>query len=190
MRNRSAVRLALLVGLTFGGVCLGQNSGIQGVVSDPAGAVVPEVSIAVTNMATGVANTAKTNERGFYSVPFLAPGGYRIEARKEGFAPVIRDHLMLDVDQIARVDFTLRIGVVAETIEVTAAAALLESETTTMGQVIENKRIAEMPLNLRNYLELAQLSLGVQPARSQGHGARTAGEDGTEGGFIAVGQRA
>ena len=59
-----------------------------------------------------------------------------------------------------------------------------------MGQVIANKRIVEMPLNLRNYLELAQISLGVLPARSQGHGARTAGEDGMEGGFIAVGQHA
>ncbi len=56
--------------------------------------------------------------------------------------------------------------------------------------MIENKRIVEMPLNLRNYLELAQFSAGVLPARSQGRGARTAGEDGTEGGFIALGQRA
>ncbi len=187
--KRSALILLALVLAAMGGVCWGQNSGIQGVVTDPSGAQVPEVSITVINVATGVANTARTNERGFYSVPFLAPGNYRIEALKSGFASVTRENLTLNVDQIARVDFALRLGAVAETVQVTAAAALLESETTTMGQVIENKRIVEMPLNLRNYLELAQLSLGVQPARSQGHGARTGGEDGTEGGFIAVGTR-
>jgi Carboxypeptidase regulatory-like domain len=189
MKSHLAIVLVLIF-LAASGAAFGQNSGIQGVVTDPSGAYVPAVAITVTNLATGVANAAKTNDQGYYSVPFLAPGTYKVEAMLAGFAPLNRMDLKVDVDQIARVDFVLRIGTVAETIEVTAAATLLESETTNMGQVIENKRIIEMPLNLRNYLELAQLSLGVQPARSQGHGARTAGEDGTEGGFIAVGQHA
>ena len=76
--------------------------------------------------------------------------------------------MKLNVDQIARVDFSLKLGAVAETVEVTATAALLESETTTMGQVIEQKRIVEMPLNLRNYLELAKFASGVLPARQLG----------------------
>ncbi len=182
--------LRLMTAALLASAAWAQNSSIQGVVTDPSGANVPDASITVTNLATGVTYSARTNERGLYSVPFLPPADYKIEAAKTGFAPVTRDNLKLDVDQTARVDFTLRLGAVAETVEVTAAAALLESETTTMGTVIENKRIVEMPLNLRNYLELAQNALGVQPARSLGHGARTAGEDGTEGGFIAVGQRA
>ena len=167
-----------------------QNSGIQGVVTDPSAAPVPDVTVTITNVATGVVNTVHTNDHGFYSAPFLPTGTYRVTAEKQGFSAVSRDNLKLDVDQVARVDFSLKIGAVAETIEVTAAAALLESETTTMGQVIENKRIMEMPLNLRNYLELAKFSAGVLPARSLGRGARTAGEDGTEGGFVALGQRA
>ena len=167
-----------------------QSSGIQGVVTDPSAAPIPAAQVAITNVATGMAATLQTNERGFYSAPFLPTGTYRVAVDKSGFSPVSRDNLKLDVDQIARVDFALKIGTVAETVEVTAAAALLESETTTMGQVIENQRIVEMPLNLRNYLELAKFSAGVLPARSLGHGARTAGEDGTEGGFIALGQRA
>lgn len=183
-------RSVLLCSLLLGIAVWGQNSGIQGVVTDPSGASVPDAAITLTNTATGVVNTARTNERGFYSVPFLPPAFYKVEAAKAGFATVTRENLKLDVDQTARIDFTLRLGAVAETVQVTATAALLESETTTMGTVMENKRILEMPLNLRNYLELAQSALGVQPARSQGHGARTAGEDGTEGGFIAVGQRA
>lgn len=167
-----------------------QNSGIQGVVTDPSGAPVPQVAITITNLATGVAAAVKTNEQGFYTAPFLPPGPYRIEANPAGFARVSRENLILNVGQVARVDFELKLGAVAETIEVTAAAALLESETTAMGQVIENKRIVEMPLNLRNYLELARFSAGVLPARTLGRGARTAGEDNAEGGFIGLGQRA
>jgi hypothetical protein len=176
--------------LTGCAALLAQSSGIQGVVTDPSMAPAPGVRVTITNTATGIATVATTNERGFYSVPFMPIGTYRVAAEKEGFSPVSRENLVLNVDQIARVDFTLRIGTVSEIIEVTAAAALLESETTTMGQVIEQKRIAEMPLNLRNYLELAKLSAGVLPARTLGRGARTGGEDHTEGGFIALGQRA
>jgi hypothetical protein len=169
---------------------VGQNSAIQGLITDPTDAPVPDVGVTITNTATGVVTTARTNERGFYSAPFLPTGTYTIAAQKQGFSPISRDNLVLNVDQVARVDFALKIGAVAEVVEVTATAALLESETTTMGQVIEQKRIVEMPLNLRNYLELAKLSTGVLPARALGRGARTAGEDNTEGGFIALGQRA
>ena len=176
--------------LLFVSLLAAQNSGIQGVVTDPSGAPVPDVAVTVTNLATGVVNAVKTNVQGFYSAPFLPLGAYKVEAVKPGFAPATVDRLQLNVDQVARVDFNLKIGTVAETIEVTAAAALLESETTAMGQVIENKRIVEMPLNLRNYLELAKFSAGVLPARSLDRGARTAGEDGAEGGFIGLGQRA
>lgn len=186
MRKTTSLTLFLVfcVGL------LAQNSGIQGVVTDATGASVPDVTVTVTNVGTGVAATLRTNERGFYSAPFLPSGIYKVAAEKAAFSPVSRDNLTLNVDQIARVDFSLKIGTVAETIEVTAAAALLESETTSMGQVIDQKRVVEMPLNLRNYLELAKLSAGVLPARALTSGARTAGEDNTEGGFIALGQRA
>jgi hypothetical protein len=160
----AALSLSLWTGPSFA-----QMAGIQGVITDPAQASVPGVAVRVTNIATGVQTTARTNEQGFYTLPFLQPGTYRIEAEQAGFSPVTRDNLVLNVDQVARVDFSLRVGTVAETIEVTAAAALLESETTVMGQVIDNKRIVEMPLNLRNYLQLAQFSAGCcRPAPSAG----------------------
>jgi hypothetical protein len=72
--------------------------------------MVPDASVTLTNTATGVVNTARTNERGFYSVPFLPPAFYKVEAAKAGFATVTRENLKLDVDQTARIDFVLRLG--------------------------------------------------------------------------------
>jgi len=167
-----------------------QSSGFQGLITDPSGAAIPGVTVRIQNVATGVANTAVSNDQGLYTAPLLTQGTYRISVSKTGFRTATRDNLKLDVGQAARVDFEMKIGDVAETVEVSSAAPLLESESTVMGQVIENKRIVEMPLNLRNYLELAKFSTGVLPARSLGRGSRTGGEDGTEGGFIALGQHA
>ncbi len=159
-----------------------RNSTIQGVVTDSTGAVVPGVQIAVTNVATSVVTTVDSNEQGLYSVPFLTPGTYRIAASKAGFSSLTQENLKLDVDQTARVDFTLKVGAVAETIEVSAAAALIDSQTSVVGQVIDNKRIVELPLNGRNYLELARLTTAVV--------ATTGSRTDNKGSFSALGQHA
>lgn len=167
-------------------ICFAQTSGIQGVITDSTGGVIPAADVTVTNVATGVEYEAQSNETGLYSVPFLSPGTYSVTARTEGFAPSTRENLKLDVQQIARVDFTLSVGTVAEVVEVSAAAALLESEQAAMGQVIENQRIVEMPLNKRNYLELAQLSVGILPGATVGAGTRPGRN---EAGFVGMGMR-
>jgi len=159
-----------------------QQATVQGVVTDESNAAVPGARIAVTNVATGVVVKTVTNESGFYSVPFLIPGTYRVEATKQGFAVAKRDDLVLNVNQTVAVDFRLRVGAVAETVEVRAAAELLNSQTSVVGQVIDNKRIVELPLNGRNYLELARLTAGVAPDA----GSRTS----AKGTFSALGQRA
>ena len=182
--RRVACALAVL---SLAPAALAQNSGIQGVVTDASGGVIPAASITVANVATGVEYDAQSNETGFYSVPFLSPGTYTVTAQTEAFAPSTRENLKLDVQQIARVDFELSVGTVTEVVEVSAAAALLESEQATMGQVIENKRIVEMPLNKRNYLELAQLSVGILPGSTVGAGTRP-GRSG-EAGFVGMGMR-
>ncbi|MDX1984383.1 MAG: carboxypeptidase regulatory-like domain-containing protein [Bryobacteraceae bacterium] len=164
-----------------------QSSGVQGVIQDETGAVVPGASIRVVNKATGVVNNATSNTQGFYSLPFLGPGTYDLQATQTGFAPLTQENLKLDVGQTARLDFTLRVGEVTQTVEVGASAALLETETTTVGQVIENRRIVEMPLNKRNYLELARLAPGVLPAAQLNNGARTGYY---EAGFVSMGMRA
>jgi len=161
---------------------MAQQSTIQGVVTDESDAAVPGAKITATNVATGVALSATTNESGFYSIPFLIPGTYRVEAARQGFAAAKRENLKLDVNQTSAVDFRLRVGAVTEAVEVTAAAELINSQTSVVGQVIENTRIVEMPLNGRNYLDLAKLTAGVAPDS----GSRTS----AKGSFSALGQRA
>ncbi|MEZ5352530.1 MAG: carboxypeptidase-like regulatory domain-containing protein [Bryobacteraceae bacterium] len=170
---------------------LAQSSGtIQGVVSDNSGAVIPGASVVVTNVDTGVTNTSTTNAIGFYTVPALNPGRYTVNCTAQGFAPKEFSDLRLEVQQTARVDCGLNVGTVAETIEVSAAAQLIQSEKTEVGQVIDSKRIVEMPLNGRNYLQLARFTVGVLPSRQFGKGTRQDGESGGEGGFLAVGMHA
>jgi len=90
--------------------CFGQSSGIQGITTDESKAMVPSAKVTVTNVATGVGNTTETNEQGFYTVPFLGPGSYRIEVSKSGFASVTREKLQVYIGQIVRADFVLKVG--------------------------------------------------------------------------------
>src|SRR5262245_33990171 len=153
---------------------------LQGVVSDGSDAALVNAEVTVTNLDTGVAVKATTNETGLYRVPALNPGRYSVEAKANGFAAARVNETRLEVGQTARLDFKLKIGDVSETVEVTSQATLLNSETTDVGQVIDGKRIVEMSLNGRNYLQLAQLTAGVLPAGN----SRTS----DEGGFLAFGQ--
>jgi len=142
----------------FTAAAFGQNSSIQGVVTDSAGAVIPGATIKITRPDTGVAQTVTTNEVGLYVAPLLGAGQYKLECTASGFAPLERPEIQLEVGQTVRVDFQMRVGTISESIEVSAGATLLQSETSDVGQVIDSKRIIEMPLNGRNYLELAQFS--------------------------------
>jgi hypothetical protein len=179
--NLRSIVIAGLLLLSSALSSLAQQATVQGVVTDSSGASVPGAKITVRNVNTGVLSNAETNTEGFYSIPFLVPGSYEVAATAAGFSPQTQTSLRLDVNMTARVDFKLAPGAVAETIEISAAAALLNTETTTVGQVIDNRRIVELPLNGRNYLELAQLTTGVVPGR----GSRT----GDKGNFSALGAR-
>ncbi|MEO7142340.1 MAG: carboxypeptidase-like regulatory domain-containing protein, partial [Bryobacteraceae bacterium] len=141
-----------------------QTATIQGSVSDPSNAAIAGVNIRVTNVSTGVVTNVETNQSGLYSAPLLPPGSYSVEAEKPGFARAARTGLQLDVSQTARVDFALKIGAVTESVQVSAAALAVDSETSTVGQVINTKQILDLPLNGRNYLDLARLTTGVAPS--------------------------
>ncbi|HEY2930845.1 MAG TPA: carboxypeptidase regulatory-like domain-containing protein [Acidobacteriota bacterium] len=153
---------------------------IQGVITDNTGAVIPDAEVEARNLDSGVTLKTVTNSAGLYRVTGLVPGRYSIRVTAAGFDRTETPEVRLEVGQTARLDYGLTVGGVSQTIEVTASAALLNSETTEVGQVIDGKRIVEMPLNGRNYLQLAQMTAGVLPSAN----SRTSGE----GGFLAFGQ--
>jgi hypothetical protein len=137
------------------------SAGVKGVVTDSSGALVPGADIVVTNLDTGAKRQTLTNETGGYEVPLLQPGRYTIAGRKPGFKQATRDGLELELNQIAQIDFTMVAGEVNETVEVQASTPLLESNTSSVGQVIEKKAVSDLPLNGRNFAQLAILGPGV-----------------------------
>ncbi len=161
------------------------TSTIQGLVTDASKAVIAGATITITNTATQTARTATTNAEGFYSMPLLEPGTFRVEANNPGFAPQKLNELKLETGQTARLDFELKPGSVAESIEVSSSAVIINSETSEVGQVIDSKRILEMPLNGRNYLQLALFTTGVLPGGGLGAGSRAR----DEGAFASVGMQ-
>src|SRR5258708_6015198 len=172
-------RLSILfaVAALFGtSAALAQSARITGRVTDSSGAVIPETSVTVTNVATAADRRVTTSVDGYYTVPLLLPGEYRVTVEHPGFKLLTRSGVILDVDQRAELDLMLEVGGVAERIEVTAAATQLNTADASQGQVIENKRIVELPLNGRGYDELALLSAGtVQPLSGARFGGFSSG---------------
>lgn len=161
--------LVLLVTL-FAIVARAQTQGeITGEVADSSGAVIPGATVIVTNEGTNVSRQVTTNNTGRYSFPSLNPGTYKLRVETPGFQAEERNGVLLQVQQVARLDFRLTVGQANETISVAASAEMISTENATTGTVIENKTIVEMPLNGRNFLQLVALSPNV----SYGFGAST-----------------
>jgi hypothetical protein len=139
---------------------------LTGSVADATGAVIAGARVVVTNAATGIIRgEVTTNEIGYYTAPLLPPAAYTVLVEKEGFRAVTRSGVVLNVDQVARLDFTLEIGSVTEAIDVTAAAPLLETSTSSLGQIIDAKQFSDLPLNNRSALGLLSLSDNVNLGR-------------------------
>ncbi|HUB34169.1 MAG TPA: carboxypeptidase-like regulatory domain-containing protein [Bryobacteraceae bacterium] len=169
-------RLVLVFGLLgiLAGIVSAQTFGsIQGVVQDPSGAFVPNATVTVTNTATSVARTTTTNANGLYVFPDLVPGTYNVQVVASGFSTVTKQDILVQVQQAVRADFALQVGQATESIEVAANAALLSTENATVGTVIEEQRIMDLPLNGRSYFSLVGLSPNVTtgfvaPAQASG----------------------
>ena len=163
--------------LCFGAALYAQTFGsITGEVRDAQGATVPAAEVTLINADTNVSRKTVTNEEGLYSFPSVPPGRYDVRVSKSGFKSTARTAIEIQVQQNARIDFDLTLGQVSETVEVNAAAQLLSTENATVGTVIENKRIVELPLNGRNYLQLVSLSPNVS------YGFGSAGQAGSRQG--------
>ena len=134
---------------------------VNGAITDSSNAVIPSARVTVTNVDTGTQRVTASDTTGFYEVSLLQPGDYNITVQKEGFRQFTRERVRLEVNQVARVDFVLQLGAVSETVDVEAAAPLLESSNSSIGQVIETKAVSDLPLNGRNFAQLAILSPGA-----------------------------
>ncbi|MBM3765164.1 MAG: carboxypeptidase regulatory-like domain-containing protein [Acidobacteria bacterium] len=172
------VALALLC-LSLGLPSYAQTFGdISGEVRDSSGAVIAGARVTITNTGTAATREVLSNDAGLYAFPSLAPGVYNLLAEKQGFKTANANGVQIQVQQNARLDLELQVGQVSESIEVSAAAAVLSTENSTVGTVIENKRIVELPLNGRNYLSLVALAPNVS------FGFPSAGQAGSRQGGI------
>jgi len=130
---------------------------LLGTITAPSGAAIASATISATNVATTLQKTVRANASGEYSIPLLTIGEYTVRVEAAGFQPKALTGIILRVDQEARVDVSMTVGSTSEAITVQAEAPLLVTDTSSVGQVIENKAIANMPLNGRAFWQLAQL---------------------------------
>ena len=134
---------------------------VSGAVTDPTGAVVVGAKVTAVNADTGVSREASSDVAGSYVMTLLPPGNYDVSVEAPGFRKVLQNGVTLQVSQRARIDFTLQVGQVNDTVEVAATAPLLESQSSSLGSVIGERFVNELPLNGRNFVQLAILSPGV-----------------------------
>jgi hypothetical protein len=153
------VPLCLFLALGF--ALFGQSiSQISGTVKDASGLGIPGAQVTVTQTDTGLSRTAESDANGIYSLPSLPLGPYRMEVRKEGFTAYVQSGIVLQVDTAPTVDPILKVGVVTESIQVEAAAAMVETHSTGVGQVVNSQDVVELPLNGREITQLITLAGG------------------------------
>jgi hypothetical protein len=153
---------ALLAMLSGPSRVYAQASGsISGHVTDATGALIPDANITLTNGATGAVRSTVSTTSGDYSFPAVTPGTYLIKAERTGFKAATTSEIEVNVSQALRQDFVLQIGAVSQTVTVQSAGALLQAENVSLGQVVEQQTIAQLPLNGENYLSLVELSSNV-----------------------------
>jgi hypothetical protein len=162
------------------------QGGIVGTIHDQKGANIPDVNVTVTNPSTGLQRQTKTTENGIFRVLALPTGIYQIKAEASGFATTTTTGIEIGVDQIRDVEIALKIGTKTETVEVQSEAALTQTESSKLGEIIDNRKVEDLPLNGRDFAQLARLNPGV--ASSGGGGGQQGGEGGVSG-YSSNGQR-
>jgi hypothetical protein len=160
-KARLAVCCCALVCL-FSPLLHGQATGsFSGTVSDKAGAVIPGASVKITSQGTGLTREAKTDDSGHYLIPLLPVGFYTIRVETPGFGPAVQKDTRLQVDEQRELNFSLQPASVSATVEVNATEVAVETTNPTLGQVITAEQVAELPLNGRNFVQLATLTPGT-----------------------------
>ena len=167
IRQRCLVTLLVLILclLAFKQAASAQTAQLTGIVTDTNSAVIAGAQIKLTNLDTGVARSTATNTEGYYSIAFVPPGNYQAHVSSSGFKSANSDAVRINVQQAVRMDFTLEVGELTDVVNISGNGPLLERETSSIGQVIENKTIVTLPLNGRNYSQLVLLMPGATPNR-------------------------
>src|SRR3569623_159860 len=160
MRTRLFLFVSLICTSLFS---LAPTASLVGRVTDSTGAVIPGVAIKVTNLDTNISQASKSNEVGDYTIPFLNPGRYVVEATVQGFHTYKHSEFTLEVGQTQRIDIPLQVGASSESVTVSEELPVLNTESGARGEVTTNEEIAQMPLDGRNFSDLAYLPGGVIP---------------------------
>jgi len=166
----------------------GQSTGgrIIGRVSDSTGAVITGANVSLVNEATGVSRQTKTDQSGDYTFVEVAPGNYRVEYVLQGFKKDIRTNVTLDVNQVVTLNATMQPGATQETVEVTSEAPLVDTTSTQLGAVVDDRSVSQLPLNARDTYQFLQLQPGVTSTVGTGnqivYGSDKAGSVSVNGG--------
>lgn len=181
-----AVFLSLVIGFALSAVAQTTQGGLTGEVHDEKGAAIAGAKVTVVSPGTGLQREATTAQNGIFHVLSLPAGTYEIRAEASGFATTTIKELQVGVDQTRTVELTLKVGTKTEIVDVEADAALTQTETSKVGEIIDNRKVEDLPLNGRDFAQLARLNPGV--AVSGGGGGQQGGE-GNVSGFSSNGQR-
>ena len=189
MLGNSRLTITLLLAPLFLATALwGQgvsgSAAVAGTVTDASGAVIPGATVVLIHDERGSEMEVTTNESGNYAYPDVTPGVYTVRVSSEGFATQEVSDLTVQVGQRAAVNVELAIGQITDVVTVEAAAVLLETESNVIGTVVERERVDELPLNGRNFLQLALLAGGTAPSEGR---ASFAGQIGHPGRFVVIG---
>ncbi len=148
---------------------------IAGTATDSSGASIPDAKMTLTNLDTAEARTVQTESSGNYTFVNILPGRYKLDAEKAGFKKFERQPITVEIESGLRINVALEVGELNQTVEVTAEAALLQPETSSLGQVVETRSVTDLPLNGRNPLALVALTAGVVPQGSPSAGNSSTG---------------
>lgn len=178
--------LVLLLCLTGCTIAVAQSTGgrILGRVADPSGAVLAGVNVTITNEATGVSNTTQTNSGGDYVFPQVAVGSYQVRFEQKGFKKGEQKGVKVDLNQVVTLNMLMQVGAAEETVEVSSEAPLVDTTSTQLGAVMDQRSVSQLPLNARDTYQLLQLQPGVQGVGGSDlfYGSNTAGAVSVNGG--------
>jgi hypothetical protein len=187
-RTPTSALLALVL-LCLAAVGEAQSTGatLQGTISDPQRALLPGVTVVISNVETGFSRTVVTDERGWYRAPALPPGSYEVRAELQGFGSVVRSGLTLTIGQEATINLQLDLATVQETVTVTGETPLVETSNSTLGTTVTRSELDSLPLAGRNFSGLATLSPGLAGVGSGTTGLNAGGQTTRSNSFIVDG---